>query len=272
MAGVRPPRQGERLRLARTSHANSDTSRLRSVPVSISGPTSAAMRPGHDATEHNIGKRCALVGRQESSATAIAGPAHQSPGSRGTRSATASATPARSTHVMVRARPPEDPRRGSGAQVSSAGERPLSRRSTSVADQHAREVVTAQAASRARREVRHAPPTQHPRTAGAQRLGLRPAAIRIDGTSSASVATCGRTLGDRTCRNHANDGRRVRRRRVRLRHLDLSLASRHPCRTGRPGGMTFPGPIKPSHRDPHRKEIAPCATPQPSAAARTPRS
>ncbi len=102
----------------------------RSAPVLIIW-TRVDRRPSrlHEVLQHPFGKAPGPAERRESSTAMSAGPAHTDAGSRGPLVVTASAIPAHSTHVMVRARVAAKPAlRGPVTAGVNGWERPLCRR------------------------------------------------------------------------------------------------------------------------------------------------
>lgn len=104
--------------------------RSRSAPVLIIW-TRVDRRPSrlHEVLQHPFDKAPGPAERRESSTATSAGPAHTYSGSRGPLVVTASAIPACSTHVMVRARGAAKPAsRGPATAGVNGWERPLCRR------------------------------------------------------------------------------------------------------------------------------------------------
>jgi hypothetical protein len=150
--------------------------RSRSAPVLIIW-TRVDRRPSrlHEVLQHPFDKALGPAERRESSTATSAGPAHTHAGSRGPLAVTASAIPAHSTHVMVRARDAAKPASCGPANAGVNGwECPLCRRFLSPTSSPVN--LRDPRASRARRGA-HVRSTSQPRPAQ-QRPRRRPCSGR----------------------------------------------------------------------------------------------
>ncbi len=106
-------------------HRHADAPQSRQAPVEIFWTRVDRSPRADEVIQHQFGP----VERQESSTDTSAGPVHVHSGSRGPWAVTASAVPAHSTHVMVRARVAAQPAsRGSATAGVGGWECPLCRR------------------------------------------------------------------------------------------------------------------------------------------------